>query len=365
MKKVLTCVGTRPNIIKITQLHHFLANRSDIEYKVLHTGQHFDYNMSAVFFQELGLKEPDIFLNAVGKSSDEVVGDITIKFREFLESYRPDLIIVPGDVNSSYVCALVASELNISVAHIESGLRSFDLTMPEEVNRIAIDKMAQLCFVTEQSGLDNLENEKKHQEAIYFVGNTMIDTLVAEKDAIAQSNIRSKLNLKNGEYVLLTFHRPMNVDFEEQLTVVCELIRKLSELTIIAFPIHPRTLKQLHHFNLYDELSNENIVKTEPLGYLDFMKLATDSSLIVTDSGGIQEESTYLNVPCLTVRPNTERPVTITEGTNELIELDIDKLVSKVESILGGKYKKGAVPKYWDGKSSEKIANHIINYLQQ
>ncbi len=366
MRKVLTCVGTRPNFIKITQLERCFKKYSDIEYKLLHTGQHFDENMSKIFFDELKIKKPDIFLNAKGETSSEMISSIITKMEEFLTTYRPDIVMVPGDVNSSYACAYAANKLNIPVAHIESGLRSFDNTMPEELNRIKIDDIAELLFVTEPSGIANLHNEGKVKNKIHFVGNTMIDTLIAYRQNIEKSDILNKINRHNKPLAAITFHRPANVDNPANLEKITDLLIQLSGIYTIVYPIHPRTRKNLNKFNLEDKISgNENIILLEPLGYLDFMKLVKESAVIITDSGGIQEETTFIGIPCITVRPNTERPVTITEGTNTLIDLEIKLIMNEVDKIAKGKYKTGKIPELWDGKSSERIVDIISEYFKQ
>lgn len=361
MKKVLVCVGTRPNLIKITQLEKCFRSYPTIEYKLLHTGQHYDYNMNDIFFQQLGVKPPDIFLNINQGSQIEVISQIMKKFEEFILDYKPDLVIVPGDVNSSFACAFVASRYNIPVAHIESGLRSFDMTMPEEVNRILIDDVADLFFVTEPSGEENLLKENKSASKIRYVGNSMIDSLVAFMPLIDKSEIRK--NIHADDYYLVTFHRPANVDDPKNLKIVAEILTEISKLKKIVFPIHPRTRKRFHEFGFEKVIENNNIIITEPLGYLDFISLAKNASAVITDSGGVQEETTFLGVPCITLRTSTERPVTVTEGTNTMCELDVKTILELLNSIAEGTYKKGAIPKYWDGKTSERIAKQVNGFL--
>jgi UDP-N-acetylglucosamine 2-epimerase (non-hydrolysing) len=360
MKKVLVCVGTRPNLIKITQLGRCFS-KYPLEYKLLHTGQHYDYNMNDIFFQQLGINPPDVFLNINQGSQIEVVSQIMQKFEAFILDYKPDLVMVPGDVNSSFACAFVASRHNIPVAHIESGLRSFDKTMPEEVNRILIDDVTELFFVTEPSGKENLLEENKNAAAIRYVGNTMIDSLVAFMPLIDKSEVRKNLNVEN--YYLVTFHRPANVDTYENLKVVAEILTELSQQQKIVFPIHPRTKKRFHEFGFEKVIDNPNIIITEPLGYLDFISLAKNARAVITDSGGVQEETTFLGVPCITLRKSTERPVTVTEGTNTMCELEVDSILKILSSINNGTYKKGAIPQFWDGKTSERIAKEVYDFL--
>jgi UDP-N-acetylglucosamine 2-epimerase (non-hydrolysing) len=361
MKKVLTCVGTRPNLIKITQLDKYFVRYPDIEHKLLHTGQHYDYKMNEVFFEELNIRKPDVFLDINQGSQVEVIARIMIEFEKFILSYKPDLVLVPGDVNSSFACAFVAQRHGIPLAHIESGLRSFDMSMPEEANRLLIDSLADLFFVTEESGCENLLREGKDADKIIFTGNSMIDSLVAFLPAIDASPICEILNAK--DYYLLTFHRPLNVDDRANLTVLAELIVELAATKQIIFPAHPRTHKKLEEFGLQKKLNAANILLVEPLGYIDFIHLIKHAGAVITDSGGVQEESTYLGVPCITVRPSTERPVTVTEGTNTLVDLNPTAINDLLHQIESGQYKKGRIPYMWDGKASERIVEGLHQFL--
>ncbi len=365
MKKVLTCVGTRPNFIKITQLEKQFKRYPNIEYKLLHTGQHFDDNMSNVFFNELNIKPPDVYLNINQGSQLNIISNIIIEIEKFLKTYQPDLVMVPGDVNSSFACAFAADRLGIPVAHIESGLRSFDKAMPEEINRMMIDDLTSLFFVTEQSGIDNLRNENKKMNNVHFVGNTMIDTLIAFLPIIQHSAFSIQHITLKKPIVSITFHRPPNVDNKDNLSKIISAIVKLSEYFKVVFPVHPRTKHNIENFGLNSKISgNENIILTEPLGYIDFLKLVKESSLVITDSGGIQEETTYLKIPCLTVRTTTERPVTISEGTNTLLELNEDLIIDNALKVINGKYKTGKIPKLWDGKASERMVDIIAKFLK-
>ncbi len=360
-KKVLTCVGTRPNLIKITQLHRCFEAYPSIEHKLLHTGQHFDYNMNDVFFKELGIKSPDAFLNINQGTQINVIARIMEAFEAFIVNDRPDLVMVPGDVNSSFACAFVAQRYGIPVAHIESGLRSFDMTMPEEANRLLIDVLADLYFVTEPSGEANLLKAGVSSEKIKYVGNTMIDALVAFTPMIDKSEIRKKLGAE--DYYLLTFHRPINVDNKENLQTLAEIIAHLATKRQVIFPVHPRTRKRLEEFGLSNLLQEANVILTDPFGYIDFIHLVKNSKAVITDSGGVQEETTFMGVPCITVRPSTERPVTVTEGTNTLAPLDRATILNLLQQIETNTYKKGVVPYRWDGQSSERIALAISEYL--
>lgn len=356
--KILICVGTRPNFIKVTRLKECFIKKGITNVKLLHTGQHFDKNMSQVFFDELKLDKPDYFLGAKGNSQIEVITDIMLKFEKIITEYKPDWVLVPGDVNSTLACAVVANRYKIKVAHIESGLRSFDRDMPEEINRILTDSITDLFLVTEQSGINNLLNEGKPKSKIVFTGNSMIDSLVKFTKNIDNSDIKEKIGLKK-EFALITLHRPSNVDDVIQLKLVIELINRIAEKIQIIFPLHPRTKKTLNKLNV--EI-NDNIILTGPMGYLDFLNIMKNSKFVFTDSGGIQEETTFLEIPCLTLRENTERPSTITEGTNELVSMDFKSILGKIDNILKNDLKGNKIPKYWDGKASERIVEAILNY---
>ncbi|HET6992693.1 MAG TPA: UDP-N-acetylglucosamine 2-epimerase (non-hydrolyzing), partial [Bacteroidia bacterium] len=286
----------------------------------------------------------------------EQMQEIRIRLEKTIEEYSPDLVMVVGDVNSTLAAAQVASKMHIRLAHVESGLRSFDDTMPEEYNRIQTDGLADFHFVTEQAGLDNLAHEGKNKSGIFFVGNTMIDTMVAFADKINSSGITKELKITDKGFVLMTMHRPGNVDSKEGLEKLLELVNAITKKYNIVFPVHPRTVKNMQLNGLEDAFrNNKKLIFTEPLDYFSFQKLIQQSAFIITDSGGIQEESTFLKVPCLTLRPNTERPVTISVGSNELVEFDINNILSKISAIENGTFKKGAIPPLWDGHATERI----------
>jgi len=324
-KKVFVCVGTRPNLIKITQLEKAFLSYPNLEYILLHTGQHYDKKMNDVFFEELGIKKPDFQFQLEATTQIGVICEIMRKFQIVCETEKPDMVVVPGDVNSSFACAFVAQRAGIPVAHIESGLRSFDMTMPEEVNRILIDDISALHFVTEKSGVENLK-KFGFTDSIKFVGNSMIDSLVAFKNIIEKSTIEKELGLSNN-YCVFTFHRPVNVDNKENLTKLLDLIENTSQFLEVVFPVHPRTIKQIKAFDLYDRFEQiSNLKTTEPLGYIPFLKLITKANFVITDSGGVQEETTFLQVPCLTIRPNTERPITVEIGTNILLAFNREQI---------------------------------------
>ncbi len=358
--KLLTVVGTRPNIIKITQFSRVVQQYPHLEHRLLHTGQHYSHNMSDAFFAELGLRNPDYQLSTGQGSVITQMGIMMQGIEGAVKEYKPDLMLVVGDVNSTLAAALVANKMGIRLAHVESGLRSFDRAMPEENNRILTDAITDIFFVTEQMGIDNLLKEGKTESQIYFVGNTMIDTLVAYQAQIEQSRVLAQLNLEPRTYVLMTMHRPGNVDTREGLEKLLDIINDLSKETRIVFPVHPRTLNRFKEFGLYEQVStNKNLVLMEPAGYLDFQNLIQNARFVITDSGGIQEETTYGQIPCLTLRPNTERPSTITLGSNTLLGFDKDRIVAAVQSIYQGTYKKCQIPPYWDGKATERIFEAI------
>lgn len=360
-KKIVIVVGTRPNFIKITQFEKaFLAHGDYFEYKLVHTGQHFDENMSKVFFEQFRLKKPDLYLNVKGLTPPHQIGKIITDLSSFFTEYRPDLVIVVGDVNSTLAAAIAANKCNIRLAHLESGLRSKDRGMPEEINRILADAITNDFFVTEQSGLENLEKEITRSANIFFVGNTMIDTLVAFDNEIQQSDILERLNISGKPYALMTMHRPRNVDTKDKLIKLLEVIKSITDDYHLVFPIHPRTRKSLEQHSLYDALTNNSsVIITPPLDYLSFQKLIASSAFVITDSGGIQEETTYRQIPCFTLRENTERPITITMGSNELIPFDVAIIRQKIEGLKNGSHKKGQIPPLWDGQATQRIVQHL------
>lgn len=365
MYKILTVVGTRPNFIKITQFRSVFARYPELfEFRLLHTGQHYDRNMSKVFFEQLKLQEPEYYLGIEAGHPAGQMGNIMMELTKVCQDYQPDLIMVVGDVNSTLAAALVANKHQITLAHVESGLRSGYRDMPEEINRILTDEITDIYLVTEQAALNNLTQEGKPAEAIYFVGNSMIDTLVAFDKDIQASTILEALKVKSGQYVLMTMHRPRNVDTKVQLEKLIALIRYVTSRTSVVLPLHPRTKNRLEQFELWESFSQlNNLIITGPQGYLEFQKLIAHSKFVLTDSGGIQEETTFRQVPCLTLRPSTERPSTIEIGSNELIGFDLDQLKERIDAIENGTFKKGEVPPKWDGKATERIAEAIKHYF--
>jgi UDP-N-acetylglucosamine 2-epimerase (non-hydrolysing) len=366
MKRLLIVVGTRPNYIKVTQFKRVAeqAFKKQFDIKIVHTGQHFDKAMADDFFKQLNIF-PDYALNIPQNSANNQIGEIMIRLEGVLNEFKPDMIIVPGDVNSTLAAAMTANKMQIPLAHLESGLRSFDRTMPEEINRILVDEITNLYFVTEQSGVDNLLTEGKDSSHIHFVGNTMIDTLFAFEKDIVNQDVLSKYHLKKGAYILMTIHRPATVDNKKGLEELLFLIKSLSKDRRIIFPMHPRTLKNIKFNGLETAFNSiENLIIAEPMDYFSFQNLIHNSAMVLTDSGGIQEETTYKQIPCLTLRPNTERPSTIEIGSNTLLNFDKNKIHDLVETVFSGNYKKGDIPELWDGQATERILNVILKALQ-
>ena len=360
--KVLNVVGARPNFMKVGPVHRALEAAGAVSV-VVHTGQHYDAKMSDVFFRDLGLPEPDHYLGIGGGTHAEQTARVMMAFEPVLEAERPELVLVVGDVNSTLATALVAAKRHVPVAHVEAGLRSGDRAMPEELNRLCTDALSDLLFVTEQSGLDNLRREGVLDEKVHFVGNVMIDSLVAALPKARATGAVERLGLTPQGFVLMTMHRPSNVDAEAPLREVVRLLQALAARLPIVLPLHPRTAGNLDRFGLRDALAaTGGLHLVEPLGYLDFLGLMEAASAVVTDSGGIQEETTFLGVPCVTLRENTERPVTVTLGTNELAPLDADHVAARLDAILSGEEGEGEVPPLWDGHAATRIADVIVGW---
>ena len=363
--RILIVVGTRPNFIKVTRfkkVNEAMGNPFDL--RIVHTGQHYDDKMAAVFFQQFEL-EPDFFLNIPAASANTQMAEIMIRLEKVIHDFKPAMVMAVGDVNSTFAAAFTAHKTGCKVAHIESGLRSFDRSMPEEINRLLTDEITDYFFVTEQSGIDNLLKEGKNPDKIHFVGNTMIDTLVAFESKIRECKVLDEYKLKEKGYVLMTMHRPATVDHEEGLVKLIEIIEYITRDYDLVFPIHPRTLARIEHFGLTERVrSNHRLILTDPLDYFAFQRLTADCKFVITDSGGIQEETTFRRVPCLTLRPNTERPSTVWIGTNELVPFDINVVQGKINEIIQGNYKKGDIPPHWDGHSTERILEMCKQLLQ-
>lgn len=348
--------------MKVAPIHRAFQKYSDkVKHLICHTGQHYDVNMSKVFFEELELPEPDFYLGVGSGSHAEQTAKIMIEFEKVVLSEKPDLIIVVGDVNSTIACSLVAVKLGVKVAHVEAGLRSFDRTMPEEINRLLTDQIADFLFVTEKSGIENLKNEGIPDSKIFFVGNTMIDSLIHYLPKIENSQVLSELGLKPKEYVVVTLHRPSNVDNPQNLISIFEQFKKIAEKFKIVFPIHPRTKKVLQSTDF--DYNNPNFLLVEPIGYISFIKLVKNSIAVITDSGGIQEETTYLKIPCLTLRDNTERPITAEIGTNKLIGIRYDKIAQEFFEFINHPKTDTQIPPLWDGKAAERITAKLVELL--
>ncbi len=360
MKKLLVVVGTRPNFIKVTRFKRVAAQRGTIDVRIVHTGQHFSANMADVFFEQFGLV-PDRFLNIGAGSPNTQMAQVMLGLETVIAEEKPDLVMVVGDVNSTLAAAITANKMGVRIGHLESGLRSFDRSMPEEHNRVLTDAITDHFFITEQSGLDHLRKEGRPEEALHFVGNTMIDTLVAFEPQVQGSPVLQELGLGDGGHVLMTIHRPATVDVPERLAALLDLIADVcASGRKVVFPIHPRTVKHIEAFGLKAKADAiQGLVRTEPLDYFAFQKLVATCAFILTDSGGIQEESTFRRVPCLTLRPNTERPITVTMGSNELVPLDMDAVRAAIARIENGTFKKGEVPPLWDGHATERIL-HVL-----
>ena len=361
MQKILIIVGARPNFMKAAPICAEMRRRPDeFDVKIVHTGQHYDAAMSDSFFEDLGLPEPDFHLGVGSASHSEQTAKIMLAFEPVLLAEKPDWVIVVGDVNSTVACALVASKLGVKVAHVEAGLRSFDRSMPEEINRIVTDSISDLLFTTEESANENLRREGIAPEKIKFVGNVMIDSLVGNLERAKKSKILSDLNLDSAGYAVLTLHRPSNVDTRETLGPLIDALIEISERLPIVFPVHPRTRMKINEFNLYERINASKLRLIEPLGYLDFLALYSQARFVMTDSGGLQEETTYLRIPCLTLRENTERPVTIEIGTNQLVGSDPDNLKRSADKLLNDdQVISTTVPSLWDGKTAIRICDAL------
>lgn len=354
-------MGARPNFMKIAPLIREMNRKTEqIEHLLVHTGQHYDRNMSDNFFTQLEIPEPDINLGVGGGSHAEQTGKIMIEFEKVILERRPDLIVVVGDVNSTIACSLVASKLAVKVAHVEAGLRSFDRAMPEEINRILTDAISDLLFTTEASASENLKREGVSMQKIFFVGNLMIDTLIHCLDKIKNTGLPHDLREK--EYAVVTLHRPSNVDHPEVLDKILGALCRISREMKLVIPLHPRTNKNISSFGLQDKLHEiaQNGIISGPIGYLEMLRLVKSARLVITDSGGLQEETTYLGIPCITMRENTERPSTIDLGTNVLVGNNLDLLFKYFEKIISNDFGKGQIPPLWDGKAAERVVEVLL-----
>ncbi len=368
--KIILVGGARPNFMKVAPVYKELKKYSCFKPIIVHTGQHYDKEMSGLFFRDLQLPRPDIYLGVGSGNHGEQTAKIMIGFENVCMDLKPDLVIVVGDVNSTIACALVAVKLMIPVAHIEAGLRSFDRTMPEEINRLLTDQISDYLFTTCRDANENLRREGIPEHRIFFVGNVMIDTLKEHLIIARRLKMWQNLGLKKGHYCVLTLHRPSNVDNEKILQDIMDGITEVSKILPVVFPVHPRTSARFDHihFLVYDREFDKGILFIKPLGYLEFLSLMADARFVLTDSGGIQEETTILGIPCLTLRENTERPITITQGTNTLVGIEKKAILKEVKNILhrttdSDSLVKNRIPELWDGKAASRIAKTLARLL--
>ncbi|BCA54110.1 UDP-N-acetylglucosamine 2-epimerase-like protein [Nitrospira sp. KM1] len=369
--KIVNIVGARPNFMKIAPIIKAMRKRPQICPLLVHTGQHYDASMAGRFFEELDIPRPDVSLDVGSGSHAFQTAEVMKRLEPVLEREKPDLVLVVGDVNSTMAAAVTAAKLKIKVAHVEAGLRSFDRDMPEEINRIVTDAVCDFLFVTEESGQTNLLHEGVCKDKIFFVGNVMIDSLEASRKLWAQSRILDTLNLRKSDYGVVTLHRPSNVDDMRTLEGLMSALCTISERCPLVFPVHPRTIGALKslsrvsdhvHFGK-DTLVNKGIRCIDPVGYLDFMALVASSRIVLTDSGGLQEETTVLGIPCLTLRENTERPVTVTHGTNRVIGSTPSRIEKEAAALLDIPLRPSIPPPLWDGQAAERVVNILVEQL--
>lgn len=351
--------GARPNFMKIAPIVRAIDKAQGaghtIAYSLVHTGQHYDRNMSTQFFEQLGIPAPDASLGAGGGTQAEQTAAIMVGFEKYLQEHPTDMVVVVGDVTSTLACSIVAKKANTRVAHVEGGIRSGDWTMPEEINRVVTDSISDYFFTTSETANEHLRRAGIGEERIFFVGNTMIDTLLANLPRLSQPEIWTASGLSEQSYFVLTLHRPANVDDPAQLAALLEAILRHSSDLPIVFPVHPRTAR-----NLPERAESNRLITTTPMGYLEFNYLVKHAKAVITDSGGITEESTVLGVPCMTLRSNTERPETVSMGTNELLGTDPAAIGPAMQRLFAGQWKKGRVPPLWDGKAAERIVRHLL-----
>jgi UDP-N-acetylglucosamine 2-epimerase (non-hydrolysing) len=364
MKKITLIAGARPNFMKIAPIIHAIkaaqSQGKEISYRLVHTGQHYDKKMSGDFFEQLDIPTPDMNLGAGGGSQSEQTASIMVGFEKELLANPADLVIVVGDVTSTMACAIVAQKLHTKVAHVEGGIRSYDWTMPEEINRLVTDAITNYFFTTSEIANENLLRSGVKNEHIFYVGNTMIDTLMKQRPRFQKPKLWDNLKLKEKEYMVMTLHRPANVDQEEQIKSLMNEIIEHSKNVPLIFPVHPRTAKILKNLNI----NHPRLHMVEPLGYLEFNYLVEKSKAVITDSGGITEETTVMGIPCMTLRDNTERPETITEGTNELLGTDPKAIEPAMKKLFNGEWKTGSIPYLWDGNTAVRIVDKILDFKE-
>jgi UDP-N-acetylglucosamine 2-epimerase (non-hydrolysing) len=368
IKTIYLVAGARPNFMKIAPIVRALQVHGGLAFKIIHTGQHYDREMNDVFFEELGIPEPDLFMAAGGGSHAQQTGKIMVAFEELCQAERPDAVLVVGDVNSTLACSIVAKKLNIPVAHVEAGLRSGDMTMPEEINRLVTDSISDWFFVTEPSGVAHLQREGKAESAIHYVGHVMVDNVLYQADKLSRTDtsgfetsaFKTAHTTNDGRYGVVTLHRPSNVDSPEMMTRIGGALKEIAAELPLIFPVHPRTRGNLEKFGI--DLG-PNITLVGPQAYMAFLNLWKDAAVVLTDSGGLQEETTALGVPCITIRENTERPVTVDEGSNVLVGTDPARIVAEARKVLRGEGKQGRRPHLWDGKAAERIVEVLAGEL--
>lgn len=370
--RIINVVGARPNYMKIAPIMNEYKKYPDIKPLLVHTGQHYDEKMNHLFFEELHIPKPDVHLE-VGSASHAVqTAKIMERFEPVVLEVQPDIVLVVGDVNSTIACALVAAKLGVKVVHVEAGLRSFDLRMPEEINRILTDRISDILFVTEMSAVANLLKEGIPEDKIHHVGNVMIDTLLKNLDKAKSSTIRERLNVKENEFALVTLHRPSNVDDFYQLNRIFQALLHISSKIPVVFPLHPRTKNRIHEFGLNETLraadskqKSNRIQLIDPLGYLDFLHLMASAKIVLTDSGGMQEETTILGTPCLTLRENTERPATIDAGGNQIVGTDPSRIIAGFDGVMSNSTITPERPEMWDGRAAERIVDIIVKEMKK
>lgn len=358
--KIVAVVGARPNYMKVAPIWRAMDKRAHITKALVHTGQHYDDNMSKIFFDELRLPKPELYLGVGSGTHGAQTAKIMVEMEEALTRERPDVVVVVGDVNSTMATALVAAKIGIPIAHVEAGLRSFDREMPEEINRMVTDILADLLFTTEPSAESNLLREGIAKEKIHFVGNVMIDSLMFYRPMAEQSTVLGELDLEPKAYGLVTLHRPTNVDDPATIQPILDALVDIGGECPLVFPAHPRTRKMLEQNGI--QVPAKRLRLIEPIGYLDFVRLMLDARIVFTDSGGIQEETTVLGIPCLTIRENTERPITIDVGTNHLVGTNPERILAEGRRALGGKASQRQIPELWDGNASERIVDIIDTF---
>ena len=361
MPKIVHVVGARPNFMKIAPIIAALDPHPAVTQRLVHTGQHYDHKMAHVFFDELGLPRPDRDLEVGSGSHAEQTGAVMVRFEKVLADERPDLVVVVGDVNSTLAAALVAAKAGIPVAHVEAGLRSFDWTMPEEINRVVTDRLSAILLAPSEDGAVNLRREGAAEARIHVVGNVMIDTLLAHRATAPWTAVAGTLGLADRGYAVLTLHRPANVDDPARLRLLVDRLRQVTAQMPVVFPIHPRTARRFEEQGLGTDASGLRLI--DPLGYREFLALMDHAACVLTDSGGIQEETTVLGVPCFTLRDNTERPVTIDEGTNTLVMADGRLLPAAFDDLIRSGGKRGRIPNLWDGQAGRRTADVLTRYL--